>query len=129
MTVVSQVMRPAVTVASPGMFEDGDNPHQELPAQASSSQAYRRRARVRERACGGRGGGDVVELHRTRAAGVARWCDSREVQSTNLKAVMVKLAERQSLEVELVQHSDVLMELGGVGCLLRYATPEQPETD
>ena len=33
---------------------------------------------------------------------------------------MVKLAERQSLEVELVQHSDVLMGLGGVGCLLRW---------
>lgn len=47
-------------------------------------------------------------------------CDSREVQATNLKEVMVKLAERQSLEVEFVQHSDVLMELGGVGCLLRW---------
>ncbi len=54
-------------------------------------------------------------------------CDSREVQSTNPKEVMVKLAERQSLEVELVQHSDLLMELGGVGCLLRYATPEPTE--
>ena len=51
-------------------------------------------------------------------------CDSSEVQSANLKEVMVKLAERQSLEVELVQNSDVLMDLGGVGCLLRYATPE-----
>lgn len=51
-------------------------------------------------------------------------CDSGEVQSANVKEVMVKLAERQSLEVEFVQHSDVLMELGGVGCLLRYATPE-----
>jgi hypothetical protein len=52
-------------------------------------------------------------------------CESSEMQSTNLKEVMVKLAERQSLKVELVQHSDVLMDLGGVGCLLRYATPEQ----
>lgn len=51
-------------------------------------------------------------------------CDSREVQSANIKELMVKLAERQSLEVELVQHSDVLMALGGVGCLLRYATPD-----
>ena len=49
-------------------------------------------------------------------------CDSTELQSADLKEVMVKLAERQSLEVELVQHSDVLMALGGVGCLLRYAT-------
>lgn len=52
-------------------------------------------------------------------------CESSEVQSANLKEVMVKLAERQSLEVEFVRHSDVLMDLGGVGCLLRYATPEQ----
>lgn len=51
-------------------------------------------------------------------------CDSSEVQSANLKEVMVKLAERQSLEVEFVQHSDVLMALGGVGCQLRYAVPE-----
>ncbi len=50
-------------------------------------------------------------------------CDSSELQSANLREVMIKLAERQSLEVELVQHSDVLMELGGVGCLLRYSTP------
>jgi len=52
-------------------------------------------------------------------------CDSCEVQSTNLKEVMVKLAERQSLEVEFVRQSEVLMDLGGVGCLLRYATPDQ----
>ena len=51
-------------------------------------------------------------------------CGSSEVQSVNLKEVLVKLAERQSLEVEIVRHSDVLMELGGVGCLLRYATAE-----
>lgn len=51
-------------------------------------------------------------------------CGSSELQSANLKEVMVKLAEWQSLEVEIVAHSDVLMELGGVGCLVRYATPE-----
>ena len=51
-------------------------------------------------------------------------CESNELQSANLKEVMVKLAERQALEVEFVQHSEVLMDLGGVGCLLRYATPE-----
>ncbi|RPH70024.1 MAG: hypothetical protein EHM78_13010 [Myxococcaceae bacterium] len=52
-------------------------------------------------------------------------CDSGEVRSANLKEIMIKLAERQSVEVELVQHSDLLMDLGGVGCLLRYAAPEQ----
>lgn len=52
-------------------------------------------------------------------------CDSGELRSADLKEVMVTLAERQSLEVEIVPHSEVLMDLGGVGCLLRYATPEQ----
>ena len=47
-------------------------------------------------------------------------CHSRDLQSANMKELMVKLAERQALEVELVQHSDVLMGLGGVGCLLRW---------
>ena len=52
------------------------------------------------------------------------YCESSQLQSANLKEAMVKLAEHQSLEVEFVEHSDVLMELGGVGCLLRYATPD-----
>jgi peptide subunit release factor 1 (eRF1) len=47
-------------------------------------------------------------------------CGSSDLQSANLKEMMVKLAERQSIEIELVQDSDVLMELGGVGCLLRW---------
>ena len=51
-------------------------------------------------------------------------CKSRAVQSENIKELMVKLAERQSVEVEFVQASDALMDLGGVGCFLRYATPE-----
>ncbi len=54
-------------------------------------------------------------------------CNASELQSANLREVMVKLAERQSLEVEIVEHSDVLMELGGVGCLLRYATRANEE--
>lgn len=56
-------------------------------------------------------------------------CDSSEFQSADLKEVMVQLAERQSLEVEFVQRSDVLMGLGGVGCLLRYATAEPSQSD
>jgi len=49
-------------------------------------------------------------------------CSASDLKSENLREVMVRLAERQSLEVEIVQHTDVLMALGGVGCLLRYAT-------
>lgn len=48
-------------------------------------------------------------------------CGSSEVRSGDMKEALVRLAEQQSLEVEIVQHSDVLMDLGGVGCLLRYA--------
>lgn len=54
-------------------------------------------------------------------------CNSSELKSANLREMMVKLAERQSVEVEIVEHSDVLMELGGVGCLLRYATRSDHE--
>ena len=49
-------------------------------------------------------------------------CGSGDLRTEKLKEVMVRLAERQALEVEIVEHSDVLMALGGVGCLLRYAT-------
>lgn len=52
-------------------------------------------------------------------------CHSREVDSESLKELMIKLAERQSVTVEFVQGSDALIELGGVGCLHRYATPDQ----
>ena len=40
------------------------------------------------------------------------------------KEGLVRLAERQDCEVELVKQSDMLMQLGGVGCLLRYRLPE-----
>ena len=48
-------------------------------------------------------------------------CTSGELRPADLKEVMITLAERQSLEIEIVSHSEVLMDLGGVGCLLRYA--------
>lgn len=51
-------------------------------------------------------------------------CGSADVRLVNLKEVMVRLAEKLSGEVEFVSHSDVLMDLGGVGSLLRYVTPE-----
>ena len=56
-------------------------------------------------------------------------CEATELHAANLREVMVQFAERQSLEVELVQQSDALMELGGVGCLFRYATPEPNRWD
>jgi len=35
----------------------------------------------------------------------------------------MRLAEQHGVEVEIVPHSDNLMKLGGVGCLLRYQSP------
>jgi len=42
----------------------------------------------------------------------------------DIKEEMVRLAEQAGCGVEVVEHSDALMQLGGVGCLLRYAAPE-----
>jgi peptide subunit release factor 1 (eRF1) len=52
-------------------------------------------------------------------------CDSSNLQSDDVKAIMVRLADEQSVEVEIVDDSDLLRRLGGVGCLLRYARPKQ----
>ena len=43
----------------------------------------------------------------------------------HLQEDMVRLAEQQGATVEIVRESDALLALGGVGCLLRYLTPEQ----
>lgn len=53
-----------------------------------------------------------------------RACGRAEFHAVNLKEAMVRLAERSGCQIEIVAHSDVLMSLGGVGCLLRYLTPE-----
>ncbi|OFV83569.1 MAG: hypothetical protein A2W26_01475 [Acidobacteria bacterium RBG_16_64_8] len=52
-------------------------------------------------------------------------CGSTDLRPVNVKETIVKQAERIGAEVEIVEHADVLMALGGVGCLLRYLTPEQ----
>ncbi|MDO8834457.1 MAG: hypothetical protein Q7V01_02625, partial [Vicinamibacterales bacterium] len=49
-------------------------------------------------------------------------CESVTVRPVNLKEEIVRLAERLSAEVEFISHSKVLMDLGGVGCLLRAGT-------
>lgn len=47
------------------------------------------------------------------------------IAQLNLKEEMVRAAERTGSTVEIVRNSDVLLEVGGVGCLLMYLTPEQ----
>lgn len=52
-------------------------------------------------------------------------CRQDRLRAVNLRDEMVRLAERQGGRVEVVAGSEVLQKLGGVGCLLRYAAPEQ----
>jgi peptide subunit release factor 1 (eRF1) len=51
-------------------------------------------------------------------------CGERQLQIRDLKEDLVRLAERSGCEVEIVNHSDALMRVGGVGCLLRFLRPE-----
>lgn len=51
-------------------------------------------------------------------------CEHQELRTVNLKEEMIRIAERQAVKIDLVQQSEVLVRLGGVGCLLRWeATP------
>ncbi len=51
-------------------------------------------------------------------------CLGFELSEVDLQEEMAQLAEQNGVEVEIVGHSDLLMELGGVGCLLRYLSSE-----
>lgn len=50
-------------------------------------------------------------------------CRHRRLRQFDVKEEMVRLAERLGCGIEVVEHSDPLMQLGGAGCLLRYAAP------
>jgi len=52
-------------------------------------------------------------------------CLSKEVRELNVKEEIVRMAERTGSRVEVVNHNDALMRLGGVGCLLRFLGPER----
>jgi peptide subunit release factor 1 (eRF1) len=52
-------------------------------------------------------------------------CQETELMALDVKEEMVRVAERAGCGVEVVNQSDALMRLGGVGCLLRYLAPEQ----
>ena len=68
-------------------------------------------------ACGSAG------THGPAAAACPR-CAHIPLRHFDLKEEMVRLAEQTGCGVEVVEHSDALMQLGGVGCLLRYAARE-----
>lgn len=54
-------------------------------------------------------------------------CNSSNLKKIDLMEELVKTAEKNDCQIETVAHNDALKELGGVGCLLRYLTPEQYE--
>ncbi len=47
-------------------------------------------------------------------------CGSTSLKIADLKEEMVRLAERQGCLIEVVNESEALAKLGGIGCLLRY---------
>jgi protein required for attachment to host cells len=51
-------------------------------------------------------------------------CQAGRPGEFDVRGEMVRLAELQQVGIEVVDHNDVLMSLGGVGCLLRYRSPE-----
>ena len=60
----------------------------------------------------------------THAPGACPQCAAVTVRRFDFKEEMVRLAQQTGCHVEVVEHSDALIQLGGVGCLLRYAAPE-----
>lgn len=54
-------------------------------------------------------------------------CDEPTVRPLDVKEELLRLAGQSECQVEVVEQSDVLMSLGGVGCLLRYNPDLQHE--
>lgn len=54
-------------------------------------------------------------------------CGGVKTRELDLKEELVRLAELAGCDVEIVHDSDILMQLGGVGCLLRFRIPA-PQT-
>lgn len=52
-------------------------------------------------------------------------CGAEKLRTLRIKEEMVRLAEQRGAVVEIVNESDGLMHLGGVGCLLRYLDREE----
>jgi len=52
-------------------------------------------------------------------------CHSTRIRKFNVKEEMARMAEATGSAVEVVNHSEALMRVGGVGCLLRFAGPEK----
>ena len=51
-------------------------------------------------------------------------CGNPKTRELDVKEELVRLAELAGCGVEIVHDSELLMQLGGVGCLLRFLTPD-----
>jgi peptide subunit release factor 1 (eRF1) len=51
-------------------------------------------------------------------------CGRQGIRELDIKEELVKLAELTGCGVEIVHDSDALLRLGGVGCLMRFLSPE-----
>jgi peptide subunit release factor 1 (eRF1) len=67
---------------------------------------------------------DMMNVHQEKPEKCPK-CEASELREFDVKEEMVRLAEREGCEIEVVEHSDKLRLLGGVGCLLRYRLPEE----
>ena len=65
----------------------------------------------------------TAAVQQSRPAG-CRNCGCPKIRELDLKEELVRLAELAGCGVEIVHDSEVLMGLGGVGCLLRFLSPD-----
>jgi rubrerythrin len=68
-------------------------------------------------------GCDTTALQQSRPE-VCPNCGCSTIRELDVKEELVRLAEVAGCGVEIVHDSDVLMRLGGVGCLLRFLSPD-----
>ena len=68
-------------------------------------------------------GCETVEVQTCRP-GVCPVCGSKKTRELDLKEELVRRAELAGCSIEIVHDSDILMGLGGVGCLLRFLSPD-----
>jgi peptide subunit release factor 1 (eRF1) len=68
-------------------------------------------------------GCDTAEVQQSRPAACPT-CGSPRTRELNVKEELVRLAELAGCGVEIVHDSETLMNLGGVGCLLRFLSPD-----
>ena len=68
-------------------------------------------------------GCDTTEVQQARPA-VCPNCGSAKTHELDVKEELVRLAELAGCGIEIVHDSEILMSMGGVGCLLRFLSPD-----